>query len=173
MPNQWPFRIRVLDALATCLSAISPDSDTKYVNDLSDGKVWVGRLIFGANDPLPALSILEAVAQDDPLTGAPIDAFASEGWWVLYVQGFVQYDSAHPTRPAHVLMADVAMALSTERKRQAANKRDPDMLGMGGKVVDIKIGFGVARPPDEVSGTAYFWLPVALQLVENRTDPYA
>lgn len=59
--------------------------------------------------------------------------------------------------------------LAEERVRD----RQYNILGMGGLVTDLRISHGVVRPPDEVSGKAYFWLRLTLVVVENLLDPYA
>lgn len=159
-----PFRLRVLKALTRALEEITEDNGYRF--DLA-GKVFRGRDIFGDSDPLPMVSILEAIEEQKQLP-APQTGTTSTGPWELLVQGFVDDDFAHPTDPAHALMADVKRRLIAERTKG----RGYDVLGMGGKVTDLKISHGVVRPPDEVSGKAYFWLRLTLEVVENLLDPY-
>lgn len=160
-----PFRLRVLKALTTCLEGITPANG--YTHDLS-GKVFRGRDIFGEDDPLPLVCILEAI-EEKPQVPTPQAGVHSTGPWELQIQGFVQDDYYNPTDPAHHLMAEVKKRLVEERTRDRGN----DILGMGGKVKDISISHGVVRPADEVSAKAYFWLRISLGLVENLLDPYA
>lgn len=160
-----PFRLRVLKALTAALEEITPVGGYQF--DLN-GKVFRGRDIFGDSDPLPMVSILEAI-EEQAQVPAPLAGPTSTGPWELLIQGFVEDDFQHPTDPAHRLMAEVKKRLVQERVRD----RQYNILGMDGKVTDLKISHGVVRPPDEVSGKAYFWLRLTLVVVENLLDPYA
>lgn len=160
-----PFRLRVLKALTAALEEINPAAGYQF--DLT-GKVFRGRDIFGDSDPLPMVSILEAIEEQAQIT-APQASPASTGPWELLIQGFVEDDFQNPTDPAHRLMAEVKKRLVQERIRD----RQYNILGMNGQVTDLKISHGVVRPPDEVSGKAYFWLRLTLEVVENLQDPYA
>ena len=160
-----PFRLRVMKALTAALEEIGPAAGYQF--DLS-GKVFRGRDIFGDSDPLPMVSILEAIEEQAQIT-APQAGPTSTGPWELLIQGFVEDDFQNPTDPAHRLMAEVKKRLVQERIRD----RQYNILGMNGQVTDLKISHGVVRPPDEVSGKAYFWLRLTLVVVENLQDPYA
>jgi len=161
-----PFRLKVLKALTLALEEITPANG--YAFNLS-GKVFRGRTSFGDNDPIPMVCILEAIEQEQPGTvSMPAAASTANGPWALLIQGFVEDDPTNPTDPAHILMADVKKRLALERPRERQN----NILGMGGRVHELKISPGVVRPPDDISGKAYFWLRVTLGMVENLSDPY-
>lgn len=160
-----PFRLRVLKALSDALEEINPDNG--YSHDLR-GSVFRGRDIFGESDPLPMVSILEAIDEKEQLR-TPEAGPQAVGPWELLIQGFLEDDYKHPTDPAHFLLAEVKKRLMEERVRD----RQRDILGMGGKVTDLRISHGVVRPPDEDSAKAYFWLRLTLDLVENILDPYS
>lgn len=158
------FRLRILKALTAALEEI--DGTDGYTYDLT-GKVFRGRDTFGNSDPIPMLSILEAI-EEKAQVPAPQSGGQSNGPWELLIQGFVEDDMVHPSDPAHNLMAEVKRRLIQERVRE----RQYNILGMGGKITDLRISHGVVRPPDEVSGKAYFWLRLTLVVVENLQDPY-
>ena len=162
MPD--PFRLRVLKALTAALEEVTPANGYEF--DLS-GKVFRGRDTFGDRDPLPLISILEPI-EEQPQLAAPQSSGQSSGPWELLVQGFVEDDFNHPSDPAHRLMAEVKKRLIQERVRE----RQYNILGMGGKVTDLRISHGIVRPPDDISGKAYFWLRVTMVVVENLLDPY-
>lgn len=164
MANE-PFRLRVLKALSAALEEINPDNG--YTHDLR-GNVFRGRDIFGESDPLPMVSILEAIDEKAQLP-TPEAGPEGVGPWELLIQGFMEDDLVHPTDPAHFLMAEVKKRLVQERVRD----RQRNILGMGGKVTDLRISPGVVRPPDEDSAKAYFWLRLTLNVVENNLDPYS
>lgn len=161
-----PLRLRILMALTTALAGITPANG--YQHDLT-GKVFRGRSIFSEDDPIPMVSILEAIEQE-PLRDIqmPTGAGVVQGPWDLLVQGFVEDDPENPTDPAHRLMADVKKRLAAERLRS----RQRDILQLGNAVTDIVFSPGIVRPADEVSNKAYFWLRVRLSLVENLMAPY-
>lgn len=157
-----PFRLRVLDALTATLETI-PDGNG---GDMT-GAVFRGRLIYGDQEPLPMISILEPPIPVEVLMKNG-DIEHSTGLWELLIQGFVRDDPYNPTDPAHILMAEAKKALVAEKRRDRGN----NAFGMKGRVVEVHIGQGTARPPDEVSDRGFFWLLLSLRLVENLADPY-
>lgn len=169
MSFEQPFRYRILQALRAALRGVTPANG--YVCDLSGAsKVWIGRTVFGDSDPLPAVTILETPNPEDPRQSAPENSSAASAAWPLFIQGFVAYNKDEPLLPAHVLLADVAKALSEERK--TGSLRGYDILSLDGLVTDLMIGQGTARVSDAVSATTYFWLPITVMMVEDRTAPY-
>jgi hypothetical protein len=169
-------------AITDALKEITPTNG--YINDLSDKTtghltdacVFRGRNIFGDNDPVPMVSILESPNPPDGLP-APIGAVVGQYPLDLLVQGFAQDDKENPTDPAHVLMADVKQRLAKELVRKRGNQRDPFGMGVStgnaNIITDIKIGHGLVRPPDSLSAKAYFWLTLSVGLAENVELPYA
>ena len=158
-----PFRLKVLRALTDTLASITPTNGSQF--DLSTS-VYRGILVFDENTPLPAISILEAPIPLEVLQ-ARGDNPNSTGPWELLIQGFVKDDIEHPSDPAHVLMAEVKAALVREKRRD----RGRNILGMGGRVVEMFIGQGSVRPEDGTSKT-FFWLTLTLRLVEKLEEPY-
>lgn len=160
-----PIRLRFLKALTAALQEITPANG--YHTDLSTS-VFRGRLYFSENDPVPMVSILEAVEQEQPrFTDQPVNSGLSNDRWELLIQGFAEDDPVNPTDPAHYLMADVKKRLG------AAKKVRSNILGMGPRLDDMRIGAGVVRPPDDISNKCYFWLKLSVRLVEDLADPYA
>ena len=157
MPD--PFRLQVLKAITDTIKTVTPANG--YEHDLSQA-VFRGRVIFGAGDPLPMVSILEAPLQPDSYD-TPEDSRDVWGELQLLVQGFVVDDLENPTDPAHKLMFEVKKAL-------AATKERSNILELGTKVTKLNIGQGVCRPADgQVSDKTYFWLPVSVTFVEDLT----
>lgn len=172
-----PFRLRVMKAVGDCLKGITAADG--YKHDMDDGtdsagrvqeRVFRGRTIYGDNDPLPMLSVLEDPKTSVTLNGSAGSAVAANEF-SIYVMGFVEDDKTHPLDPAYHLSADVITALVRAKKDQR------NILGIGNRapcVLKLTIGQPIHRPPDdEVSVVAYFLLPVTLTLVENLEDPFA
>lgn len=163
-----PLRLRILKALTDALREITPANG--YATDVQ-GQVYRGRVIFGENDALPLLSVLEVPIPLDQ-TEAPADTEFSSGGWEIMVQGFVTDDPTNPTDPAHFFMADVKKRLARERKKALAMEAENGIFGLGNAITGMRIGAGVVRPPDEISAVAYFWLTITLDMVEDLADPY-
>lgn len=172
MANTDPFRLRVLKHLTDELKKITPANG--YPMDLSNA-VFRGRNVFDPNDPIPMVSILESILEKDQLQ-APPGGSHKAGPWELLIQGWAQDDKANPTDPAYHLLAAVQQRLTEVRQTRYPDypiREGYNILEMDGKVTALKFSRGVARPPDEVSSKAYFWLKIELDLVENLQDPYA
>lgn len=176
-----PFRLRVQKAIAAVIAEISIADG--YQLDLA-GSVFRGRLIYGDNDPVPMISIIEPPLPNEMLP-SPMLSTTEDGWWDIIVQGFVKDDRENPTDPAHVAMADVKKRLTKEikRKGEGAERNQPNPFGVNydeagarrkNVIEQFKIGAGVVRPPEEaVSTKAYFWLTLRLKIVEDNLDPFS
>lgn len=160
-----PKRLVVLKALCAHIEAQVRVSNG-FQHDLQ-GRVFRGRSVFGQDDPLPMVSVLEAPRPDQNLVTAKNGVQLDE--WPLYFQGWAQDDPSNPTDPAYRLAADVkqALAMLIDRRPESA----PYYL-LGDLVLDLTISPGTVRPPDQVSSWAYFYLPVTVKLKESLTDPY-
>lgn len=178
------FKLRCLKAVTQAFKEITPANG--YQLDLSDfdpgdgvatARVYRGRAWFGDEDPVPLVSILEAVDDADLVSVPPVMATGGEYDWPLLVQGFVTDDHENPTDPAYVLLADLRQRLGVERKRTAVGSRSrPDPFGLGtgtNRITAVNFGSGIVRPADDVSAKAWVWLPVTLRIVEDSVDPYA
>ena len=176
MPHDDPFRLRVQKELAEALRQITPANgythDLSGADDSDDNKVFRGRVIFGDDDPVPMISILEEpIAPENDLE--PFDGDGSSGRYSLMVQGFADDDKRHPTDSAHRFMADVKKRLAQVKEESKTRDRVFQFGAKAPTVVGIIFGGGVVRPPDEISAKAYFWLRVTLNLVEDHENPYA
>lgn len=139
-----------------------------YPFDLTE-RVFRGRVWFDTEDPIPMVSILEGLMPDaNPLTAG----FGEEDQtdkWTLIIQGWVEDDVENPTDPGHQLMACVKQALGKMR-RQSNNQ---ELAGTAfDSVGEVVIGPGVVRPPDNVSGKAYFWQRITLTMIEQVDSPF-
>lgn len=164
MPD--PFRLTVLKALSAALEEVTPAND--YLHDLT-ASVFRGRLLFTSHDPVPMVTITEPPQMPEQME-SPDGATESSTKFPLLLQGFVDDDRENPTDPAYRLLADVQKRLALARSQGDGY----DILGLGERVMALHIGKGIVRPPDEVvSKTAYFWLPVTLEIAEDYANPFA
>lgn len=170
MAEEFPTRLRVLKSLTALLETITVANG--YKNDLA-GKVFRGRTLFGDDDPIPMVSILEVPIAPDTFF-VQVDSGVNYGSWDLVIQGWAKDDKVNPTDPAQILQADVTSCLAKHKEQFGTDRRgDCKLLGMGDIVTDMRIGIGVVRPPDEhVSAYAYFWLPLRLTVAEDMDMPY-
>jgi hypothetical protein len=172
-----PFRLRVMKAISAQLKTIRPDNG--YQHDLSDytdeagregrERVFRGRTVYGENDPLPMLSVLETPRMEETDNSAA-DSDDAINRLSIGIMGFVPDDKMHPLDPAYQLSAEVVAALVKAKARF-------NVLGLGGTspcIMAMSIGQPIHRPPDdEVSAVAYFLVPVTLTLAENLETPFA
>lgn len=163
-----PVRLEIQMRLSAVLEEITVVAG--YQSTLTDS-VFRGRLTFGEGDPLPMVSILEPPITMDQLP-APTTSPSQSGHWELVLQGFCVDDRDNPTDPAQVLLADVKKRLALEKQKADWDKPEDGIFGLGRTVLNLYIGVGVVRPPDEISAVAYFWLPIVLDIVENFAEPY-
>ena len=173
-----PFRLRVQKSLTAALQQITPANGfysdmADFTNDRgkSQERVYRGRTLFGEDDPLPMLSILEEpIAPETDL--APTAGTSGVGSYDLMVQGFVDDDKKNPTDPAHMLMADVKQRLIALKQDENLSDRVFRFGPKANTVVGVSFGGGVVRPADEVSAVAYFWLRVSFELAEDHLNPF-
>lgn len=164
-----PFRLRVQKALSDRLEEIVTTLDGVSMA----GRVFRGRVLFGVDDPLPMLSILEEPIQEDSREAPGWGTSARTGYRLM-IQGFVDDDATNPTDPAHYLLADVMVKLAEVQTEAEAAQRVFNFPEKAPTVERIDFGPGVVRPPDdEISAKAYFWLQVSLELVEDYDNPFA
>lgn len=170
-----PFRLRVQKALTELLGTIG--TATGYEMDMA-GRVHRGRLIYGADDEVPFISILEAPIPKDPIHSGATNP-NSKGNWELLIQGFVDDDRLNPTDPAHILMAQAKQVLAKHKGDgrnytllHISDATSDDKYKIGGKVTGMQVGMGAVRPPDEITDKAYFWLTLTLTVAETLDKPY-
>lgn len=164
-----PFRLRVLKALTEHLKTVDGLQDGVDEHGRPQPHVYRGRDIFGENDLLPIISILEA-PEEQKQVDASSPRTTVQNHWRLIIQGFVQDDAENPTDTAYVMAAKVIESVA-QVKQQRRN-----ILGFGEKkpcILDLQIGAPVVRPADnEVSSTSFFYFNVTLHMVEDWHDPF-
>lgn len=170
MANTYPFRLEVLRRLTDLLETVVPGSTFPDVPTLI-GRVHRGRVMFGEETPLPFVCIMEPPVPVEQIPSSK-GSDSTNGDWDLLIQGFVDDDKRNPTDPAHFLAAAVRKVLAEHRGENARG----NLLNFGDRdnvVEDIRIGTPIVRNSDDISPSAYFWLPVTLKVAETLGDPLA
>jgi hypothetical protein len=170
-----PKRLVILQRLQATIETATPGQSIDTY-DLTSGKVFRGRMIFGEEiKPLPAISIIEA-PQTDPNTAFAGDASQGRNeYWNLFVQGIVDDDKLNPCDEAYKLCAAVEQRLSriTAVDSGSGNAVYPQDYLLGGLIHDLRILPPVVRPPEKtVSSSAFFFLPLRVGVSVPVSDPY-
>ncbi len=163
-------RLRILKALTAHLQTLTPTADWDF--DLTDS-VYRGRTVFGDETPLPMVSILDNQRPDIGLFAAEERTKRAEDW-ILLVQGWVADDKANPTDEAFNFLAAVEQKLSEVTSTNSqGDPRFPDAYMLSGLITGLRIGPGIARPPQEgLSSRAFFYLPLTVSLSTDLTNQF-
>jgi hypothetical protein len=159
--------------LTTHLEGITPTNG--YDFDLT-GKVFRGRLVFGADDPDPVVSIMEHLSADVTIDPVGENRIARHETWVLLVQGWIKITDEYPTDLCYNLKAAVEHRLA--RCIQTNGRGEPlypDEYFLGrGNVTGITVGPGVVSAPvrPDASLRAFFYLPVGIGWASDVSDPF-
>lgn len=170
------YRLTVLKRLCEHVEQTQIDPDDSSITL----PTYRGRMIFGDDESLPMVSIIESTKPD---TGnyAGTNGEDRSTFWPLIIQGWARNDTDNPSDPAYQLMAAVEAQLY--KIIEIDNHGDPVnsqayLLGNGGQgrthlIASLRYGPGVVSPPrEQVSSQAFFFLPVWVQLVEKMGQPY-
>lgn len=155
---------------------LNPDDDAQapYPLDLRD-KVFRGRVTFGEDVTAPFIALLEAPRQINPNGGGEASLELKEDWTLL-IQGFADDDPRHPSDPAYLLLGFVQERLSRITKEKPNGGRGglyPNEWRLGGLVADIRYQIPIVRPgKDDVSDTAYFYMPISVGVVTDLSQPF-
>lgn len=168
-----PFRLEVLKRLTDLLGGVYGEDIDGNPFDMS-GRVHRGRIEFGTETLIPALSILESPNPDIGIFAGSGEAMADR--WTLLLQGWARDDVDNPSDPAYYLAAAVqerlALVVAT-RDDGSGRPVDPTSFHLGGIVTDIEIGPYVVRPVDaRTSSRAFFYQPIRVGLARDVDQPY-
>lgn len=166
-------RVDILKALTAHLEAVVYREGEVDETTLT-GRVFRGRTIFGDDTDNPFLVILEAPRQLASEIGGD-DKTKRKDDWRLLIQGFAPDDKINPLDPAYDLLAAVEKRLArlTSQKDNGGGPLYPEEFRLGRRVETILFTNPIVRPPDnDVSDTAYFYLPVTIRVVNDMEAPY-
>jgi len=168
-----PLKLSVLQRLTALLEqAAGPDESGQPYN--LQGQVFRGRVEFGEETTLPALSILEAPMPDPGIFGGEGEMLSEN--WTLLIQGWAKDDKSNPSDPAYYLASAVSAQLgriTATRDDASGRPLDPVTHLLGGTIIGIEVGGSVVRPLDaKTSSRAFFYLPIRIRLANAVSDPY-
>lgn len=169
---------RVVKALQAHLAGISPAVECipgePYVDDLTD-KVFLGRLLYGQNDPDLFVSINEAPKPLPTVNAGTNGAGKRKETLELLVQGFVPDDKQNPSDPAYRVLAQIERRLAQIIEVDGQGRPAfPEHYLLARIISALTIGQGIVRAPDgQVSTRTMFYLPLAVEFTVNGSNPYA
>lgn len=168
-----PFRLAVLKKLCELIETTDGPDHTGRPFDLTR-KVFRGRVEFGTETALPAISVLESPNPDLGIFAGNKEVMAEK--WVLLIQGWALDDKANPSDPAYYLAAAVTQKLaltSLMKSDGSARPVNKQFYQLGDLAVDVEIGPSVVRPFDsKTSSRAFFYLPIRVGLARSVSEPY-
>lgn len=168
-------KLLILQRLTAHLEAIQFTSELTGAVDLS-GVVFRGRYIFGDDAPETFIAITEPKLQELPLFGGEGKINRKDDWRIL-LQGFVpKVSSNNPLDPAYELLAHVEQRMArlvAEDDKGSRNGLYPEEYRLGRTLEGILFHNPIVREPDvDVSDTAYFYMPVTLQIATDMKSPF-
>lgn len=162
----------IMQRITTLIEGITPANGYDY--DLT-GRVFRGKSVFGASEPLPFISILESLRPDPQPMEAGDEKMLREEEWELLIQGWAITSQSHPTDALYGLKGALEHRLARiVAKDGNGNPTFPDDYRLGRIVTAARIGPGVVRAATpQTGGTEALYLPLRLRYVANVADPWA
>lgn len=168
----------IMQRLTALLEGITPANGYEYT---LTGRVFRGKTVFGANETVPYISILESLRPDpNPLT-AGSEKIVREEQWELLIQGWAATNEKFPTDDLYNLKG----AMEHRLARMVATDNTGSPLypddyrlgrtgGRGGLITTARIGPGVVRATTpQPGGVASLYLPLIICYMANVSDPWA
>lgn len=169
-----PTRLLILQRLQTVIETPTPGQSIDTYN--LAGKVFRGRMLIGEEvKPLPAIALIEAPQTDMNAVFTRDYQQARKDMWNLFVQGMIDDDPEHPCDAAYHLCAAVESRLAriTAVDNDSGNALYPQDHLLGNLITDFEIMAPVVRPPEQnVSGSAFFFLPLRVGVAVPVSNPY-
>ncbi|MGK0583699.1 hypothetical protein [Proteus mirabilis] len=163
-------KLEILKALTSLLETVSSDGNENIRPYNLAGSVYRGRTVFGDNDPVPLVSILEAKGANYADYADDFKIINKTGWNLL-IQGWVDpIDPKQETDPVYELVQDVICALQKINavRPETGKPLYPEYYRLGGRIFELTLGDEVVRPSEvEVSSKAFFYLPIVIGITNQ------
>lgn len=162
----------IMKRLTVLLEGINPTNG--YDIDLS-GRVFRGKRLFGDNEPVPFISILESMRPDVQPDEAGFEKMIRIECLDLLIQGWAKTEQSHPTDPLYELKGVLEERLShIVRMNSLGNPVFPEDYRLGRILTDARIGPGVVRAATpQPGGSEALYLPIMVWYKANVSDPWA
>lgn len=166
----------ILRRLTELLETISYTSYNGDEIDL-EGAVSRGRALYGDEAPITFLALVEKPRQILGEGGGEQKTMYN-GPWDILVQGFARDDPNHPLDPGYELLAHVEQKMARIIQESPNGMRgglypEDYLLGLKELITSFSFIMPIVRPPDnDVSNTAYFFMPVSIGLVTDMASPF-
>lgn len=162
----------IMQRLTTLMEGITPANGYSY--DLT-GKVYRGKVVFGAGETPPFITILESLRPDPQPDEAGYERLIREERWELLIQGWTVTSQPHPTDELYNFKAAIEHRLSRiVAMDNQGNPVYPDDYRLGRILTGARLGPGVVRQATpQTSGTEALYLPCIVRYKANVADPWA
>lgn len=163
-------KLEILKELTALLKTVKSDGNENINAYSLENAVFRGRTVYGDNDPVPLVSILEAKGANFA-DFADDEKIANKTGWNLLIQGWA--DPVNPeneTDAVYELVNDVICALNKINaiRFETGNPLYPEFYRLGGKIIELTLGDEVVRPSEnELSSKAFFYLPIVIGITNQ------
>jgi hypothetical protein len=168
-------QLDILKRLTAHLQGITIDNGYEF--EMSQA-VFRGRMVYGEDDPVPMISIVEHLTADIAVETAGENDIMRQDNWVLLVQGWLSHEPDCPTDEAYQLKAAtehrLARLIKIDQSTGEPLYPDEYLLGIKDTITGISIGPGVVSVAirEGASAKAFFYLPVGISLAIDISDPF-
>lgn len=160
----------ILKRLTSLIEGITPANG--YTMDLT-GRVFRGKMLFGAQEPTPFVAVIEGLRPDPTPATAGFEKAVREEQWELLVQGWTTVSQGFPTDDLYNLKAAVEHRLARMvTMTDQGSPAFPDDYRLGRILTEAHIGPGVIRAATPQIGVEALYLPLRLCYKANVLDPW-
>jgi len=164
--------LTILKRLTTLLAGITPANG--YDLDLT-GRVFRGKRVFGDNEPVPFVSILESMRPDAQPDEAGFEKMVRVECLDLLIQGWAKTEQDTPTDNLYGLKGALEKRLARMVVMNGVgNPVYPSDYRLGRLLTSARIGPGVIRAATpQPGGTECLYLPLMVWYKADVSDPWA
>lgn len=164
-------QLTILKRLTTLIAGITPGNGYDY--DLT-ARVFRGRIVFGAQEQTPFVSILESLRPDPNPDTAGTENMIRVEEWELLIQGWMESDLINPTDDLYGLKGAIEKRLSRMvATDDTGTPAFPSDYRLGRILTSARIGPGIVRAATpQTGGTEALYLPLLVCYKANVSDPW-
>jgi hypothetical protein len=164
-------KLRIMQALTTLIEGCNPENVNARTGAVFDydlrGKVFRGKMDFGQETALRFVTMIEPPMQGDGPGANFFDQDRNDPWRLL-VHGFTKNSTPHTTDDAYNFSEDVRLRIGRALAMKGPSPMFQDDYLLGRTASALVVHQTVVRGPvQNVSATAFFYLPLSISLHEN------